>query len=78
MLTVSGFVNRHQADVVACLVEENRVLKEQLGGRSLRLTDEQRRRVAAKAQRIGRKALDRVASIVTPDTLRRWYEGTNG
>jgi len=28
--TFSGLVNRHQADVVAYLVEENRVLKEQI------------------------------------------------
>jgi hypothetical protein len=30
LLTVSGFVNRHQADVISYLVEENRVLKEHL------------------------------------------------
>ena len=37
LLTVSGWVHRHQQDVIAYLVEENRVLKEQLGGRKLRL-----------------------------------------
>ena len=47
LLTVSGGVNRHQQDVQAFLVEENRVLKEQLRGRRLRLTDDQRRRLAA-------------------------------
>ena len=46
LLTVSGWVHRHQQDVIAYLVEENRVLKEQLGGRKLRLTDDQRRRLA--------------------------------
>ncbi len=30
LLTVSAIVNRHQADVIAYLVEENRVLKEQI------------------------------------------------
>ena len=39
LLTVSGWVNRHQAEVIAYLVEENRVLKEQMGKRRLRLTD---------------------------------------
>ncbi len=73
LMTVAGWVNRHQADVIAYLVEENRVLKEQLQGRSLRLTDDQRRRLAALAKRLGRKALDRVATIVTPDTLMRWH-----
>ena len=73
LFTVSGWVNRHQQDVIAYLVEENRVLKEQLGGRRLRLTDDQRRRLAAKAKRLGRQALNRVATIVTPDTLMRWH-----
>ena len=73
LLTVSGWVHRHQADVIAYLVEENRVLKEQMKGRALRLTDDQRWRLAAKAKVLGRKALDSVATIVTPDTLMRWH-----
>ncbi len=73
LLTVSGWVHRHQADVIAYLVEENRVLKEQMKGRALRLNDDQRRRLAALAKMLGRKALDRVATIVTPDTLMRWH-----
>ena len=73
LMTFSGLVNRHQADVIAYLVEENRVLKEQMKGRKLRLTDDQRRRLAAKAKLLGRQALNQVASIVTPDTLLRWH-----
>ena len=73
LLTVSGWVQRHQQDVIAYLVEENRVLKEQLGGRKLQLTDDQRRRLAAKAKLLGRQALDAVATLVTPDTLMRWH-----
>ena len=73
LFAVSGWVNRHQQDMIAYLVEENRVLKEQLKGRKLRLTDEQRRRLAAKAKQLGRQALNRVATIVTPDTLMRWH-----
>ena len=46
LLTVSGWVHRHQQDVIAYLVEENRVLKEELRGRKLRLIDDQRRRLA--------------------------------
>ena len=53
LLTVSGWLNRHQADVIAYLVEENRVLKTQIKGRRLRLNDEQRRRLAAKAKLLG-------------------------
>ncbi len=73
LFTVSGWVNRHQQDVIAYLVEENRVLKAQMSGRRLRLTDDQRRRLATKAKRLGRQALNQVATIVTPDTLMRWH-----
>ena len=73
LLTVSGVVNRHQADVIAYLVEENRVLKEQMRGQKQRLDDDQRRRLAALAKLLGRKALDSFATIVTPDTLMRWH-----
>ena len=67
LLTVSGWVHRHQQDVIAYLVEENRVLKEQLGGRKLRLTDDQRRRLAAKARLLGRRALDAVSDRLEVD-----------
>jgi hypothetical protein len=55
------------------LVEENRVLRAQLRGRRLRLTDDQRRRLAVRGQRLGRAALRQVATIVTPDTILRWH-----
>jgi len=70
---LAGSLNRHQQDLIAYLVEQNRVLKEQLKGKRLLLTDEQRLRLAAKAKRLGRKVLDGVATIVTPDTLMRWH-----
>ena len=49
-LTFAGWVNRSQQDVIEYLKEENRVLREQLIARRLRFTDEQRRRLAAKAK----------------------------
>jgi putative transposase len=73
LLTLAGWVNRHQQHVIDYLVEENRVLQEQLRGRRVRLTDDQRRRLAAKGQRLGRQGLRQVATIVTPDTILRWY-----
>ena len=53
LVTLAGFVNRHQADVIAYLFEENRILKEQMKGRRVRLTDAQRCRLAAKAKVLG-------------------------
>ena len=73
MLTAAGWVNRHQEDVIDYLREENRVLREQLGPRPLRLTDAQRRRLAVRGQKLGRRILAQVAGIVTPDTILRWY-----
>jgi transposase InsO family protein len=73
LVSLAGWISQHQEDVIDYLVEENRVLKEQHKGRVLRLTDDQRRRLAAKGKRIGRQALNRVATIVTPDTIMRWH-----
>ena len=73
LLTLAGWISRHQQDVIDYLVEENRILKEQHRGKALRLTDDQRRRLAAKAKRLGRQTLNRVATIVTPDTLLRLH-----
>lgn len=73
LVTVAGWVSRRQQRVIEYLVEENRVLREQLGDRALRLTDDQRRRLAAKGRVLGRRALAEVATIVTPDTILRWY-----
>ena len=73
LLVFAGLVNREQAKVVEYLREENRVLREQLGKRRLRLTDPQRARLAAKASALGRSVLAAVATIVTPDTLLRWH-----
>ena len=41
VLTFAGWVNRHQDDLIDYLREENRVLREHLGPRPLRLTDAQ-------------------------------------
>jgi putative transposase len=71
--TLAGWVNRHQQHVIEHLVEENRALREQLRGRRVRLTDDQRRHLAAKGQRLGRRVLRQVATIVTPDTILCWY-----
>ncbi len=73
VLTVAGWVNRRQEDLIDYLREENRVLREHLGPRPLRLTDAQRRRLAVRGKQLGRRVLSQVAGIVTPDTILRWY-----
>ena len=49
LLVFAGWVNRRQLEIVELLQEENRALREQLGGRRLRFTNAQRRRLAATA-----------------------------
>ena len=73
VLPFAGWVTRHQDDLIAYLREENRVLREHLGPRPLRLTDAHRRRLAVRGQQLGRRVWMQVAGMVTPDTILRWY-----
>src|SRR6266446_2228225 len=50
-----GWVSRQQQDFIEYLKAENRALREQLGGKRLRFTDAQRRRLARKAKPLGRR-----------------------
>jgi hypothetical protein len=65
---VAGWLQRHQQQGIAYLIEENHVLKAQLGGHRLQLTDTERRRLAALAHPLGCKHLKVIATIATPDT----------
>ena len=73
LLVLAGWVNRQQQDVIDYQQEENRVLRAGLRGKRLRLSDDERRRLAVKAQALGREALAQIASVATPATLLRWY-----
>ncbi len=71
LMTFAGWLNRKQQDAIEYLKEENRVLREQLGSCRLRFSNDQCRRLAAKAKALGREGLKKVAGLVTPDTLLR-------
>jgi len=73
LITVAGWMNQRQLQIIDYLREDNRVLREHLDGRRVRLNDYQRRRLAAKAKGLGRRILAEVATIVTPDTLLAWH-----
>jgi hypothetical protein len=49
------------------------VLRQQLRGRRIRYPDAQRRRLAIAAKKLGRKALLKFDTLVTPQTLLQWY-----
>ena len=73
VVALAGWLNRNQQAVIDYLIEENRVLKDQLEGQRLRFTDDQRRRLAAKAKVLGRRLLDEIETLVTPETLLVWH-----
>ena len=73
LMMFAGWVNRRQLEVIEYLKAENRILREQVGDRRLRFTDDQRRRLAAKGRVLGRRALSQLNGLVTPDTILRWY-----
>src|ERR1043166_8521380 len=73
LIAVSGWMNGRQLLLIDYLREENRVLREQLDDKRLRFTDDQRRRLAAKAKGLGRKILVELGTTVTPETLLAWH-----
>src|ERR1019366_2887760 len=73
LIAVAGWMNQRQLQIIDYLREENRVLREQLGGRRVRLNNDQRRRLAVRAKGLGRKLLGQVATLVTPETLLAWH-----
>ena len=73
LLTIAGWMTRDHQRVTGYLLAENAVLREQLRGRRILYTDTQRRRLATAAKKLGRRALRQLDTLVTPDTLMRWY-----
>ena len=73
LLVFAGWINRHQQAVIEHLQAENQSLRAQLGNKRIRWTDAQRRRLAEKAKAVGRSTLAALGTVVTPDTLLRWY-----
>lgn len=71
LFVLTGWLDRREREALAYLIEENRLLGRQLGTRRLRLSDDERRRLAARAYRVGRTVLREIATIATPDTLLR-------
>src|SRR5712691_10474010 len=73
LMAFAGWWSDQRQAAVAYLIEENRILRAQLRGRCVRLTDEDRCRLARVGHRLGRRRLREVATIVTPDTILRWH-----
>jgi transposase InsO family protein len=73
LISLAGWLNQQRQDVIDYLQEENRVLGEQLAGKRLRFNDDQRRRLAVRAKKLGRRMLHELTTLVTPATLLAWH-----
>ena len=68
---ITGSVNENLLRRIEYLLEENRVLRNQLDKR-IRLTDQERRTLAEKAIALGKLMADTV-TIVKPQTILKWH-----
>ena len=73
IVILASWMNRQQQRVIEYLRTENQVLKEKHGTKRLLLSDDQRRRLAVKGKLLGRKLLEEVGTLFTPDTILRWH-----
>src|SRR5437588_3742263 len=69
---ITGTVDQHLLLRNEYLVTENRILRQQITGR-VRLSDGERMTLDEIGQKLGKKALEEVASIVKPDTILAWH-----
>ena len=58
-VALSAWLHQRETEALASLLQENRTLRAQLDHRPLRLTDDQRRRLAVLGHRLGRARLQR-------------------
>jgi putative transposase len=69
--SISESVNDHLRLRNAYLMAENRILRHQIDGR-VQLTDGDRKELAEMGAKLGKKALENVATIAKPDTILAW------
>ena len=70
---VAGWINEKQQQQLEYFRTESQVLKEKFGKKRILLNDDQRRRLAVKGKILGRKVLDEIGTLFTPDTILRWH-----
>ena|SRR6056297_1630543 len=70
---MAGWIQCGQQEKIEYLLTENAVLKERFGKKRILLSDDQRRRLAVKGKVLGRKRLQEIGTLFTPDTILRWH-----
>lgn len=69
---ITGTVDQELLLRNAYLVTENRILRNQLQGR-VRLSDGERQSLEEIGKKLGRQALEEIATVVKPDTILAWH-----
>ena len=71
IIIVSAWMTKFQQELIDYVLTENQVLKEKLGCKRILLNDDQRRRLAVKGKILGRKRLQEIGTLFTPDAILR-------
>ena len=69
----AGAVNRDQQQKIDFLCAQLHVVKEAIGKKRVLLDDDQRRQLAVKGKLLGRKVLEEISTLFTPETILRWH-----
>ena len=72
LVSITGSVDEELRRRNAYLTAENRILRNHIKGR-VPLTDAERKTLAELGQKLGKKALEEVATIAQPDTILAWH-----
>ena len=73
LVILASWIHEQQEQIIDFQRDELELLKRRLGKRRIVLTDEERRRLAAKGKVLGRKVLQEIGCLFTPDTILRWH-----
>lgn len=73
LISLAGYLNQRQQEIIDYLQEETRMLCERLGYKRLRPIDDQHLRLAVRAKKLGQRVLHELATIVRPETLLAWH-----
>jgi hypothetical protein len=77
LAVLTGWLDRQHRDVLRYLVEENRVLRRQLRGRRLQLTDDERRPLAVRAYRLGNQRYLQLSSTAATNEISSTLHGSH-
>jgi putative transposase len=72
-VSITGSIDEELRLRNAYLEAENRVMRHQITARRVQLTDAERKTLAAMGYKLGRQALEEIATVAKPDTILAWH-----